>query len=139
MNAKITRFTQTVSFVGNNQIITASGIQNISTCLTMNELSTNNDLNKLNFLSHFIKISVWFSEIPHLAQCWLVIMIKKNGRSVLKIKEFVQLSAMIYLKACNCLPHNLLLAKLNILDTSSVENIKFYLSRWKQINKTFSK
>ena len=45
MNAKITIFTQAVNFVGNNQIITASCIQKISTCVTMNELSTNNGLN----------------------------------------------------------------------------------------------
>ena len=41
---KITRFTQTENFVGNNHIITASRIQKISTRVTMNELSTKNGL-----------------------------------------------------------------------------------------------
>ena len=44
MNAKITRFTQTVNFVGNNQIITTSHIRKISTRVTMNELSADNGL-----------------------------------------------------------------------------------------------
>lgn len=34
----------TVNFMGNNQIITACGIQKISTHVTMNELSINNGL-----------------------------------------------------------------------------------------------
>ena len=44
-NVRIRRFNSTVKFVENNQIITASRIQKFSICVTMNKLSTNNDLN----------------------------------------------------------------------------------------------
>ena len=42
--AKIRRFNSAVSFVGNNEIITASCIQRFSIVMTMNKLSMNNVL-----------------------------------------------------------------------------------------------
>ena len=44
MNGKITIFTQTIDFVANDQIITASRIQKDSTRVTMNKLSTSNSI-----------------------------------------------------------------------------------------------
>ena len=58
VNPKITRFTQTVNFAGNNQILIASCIQKIGTCVTMNELSTNNGLNNFNTLVGILRNAV---------------------------------------------------------------------------------
>ena len=56
VNTKITRFTQTVHFVGKNQIITTSRIQKISSRVTMNKLSTNDGLKSIfvdfNYCKH---------------------------------------------------------------------------------------
>ena len=59
LNAGVRRFTLRVSFVENNQIITASDIQKFNTHVTMNKLSANNVLKCLqghSFNAHSFEI-----------------------------------------------------------------------------------